>query len=297
MNADTIVLVHGLFMTPLSWEHWIDHYQRQGYRVLAPAWPGMDGDIEALRRDPAPIAKINAHAILDHYDRIIRNLENPPIIMGHSFGGAFAQVLIDRGLGAAGVVIDSAAVRGVLDLPISTLRSGWPLLRNPAQRRKAIALTPGQFHYAFTNTLSEQESRHVYDRYQVPGSRNILLEGASANFNPRTAFRVNFRNSERSPLLFIAGGRDHIIPASTNRANAAKYGKSRAITAFREFPDRSHYTLGQDGWEEVADYALGWAVEHAIPAVTNLTSIRASAADSWLVGDPATARREAGGGS
>jgi pimeloyl-ACP methyl ester carboxylesterase len=277
MNANTIVLVHGLFMTPLCWEHWIDRYQRQGYRVLAPAWPGMDGDIEILRRDPTPIANIDTRAILDHYERIIRNLDEPPIIMGHSFGGAFVQVLIDRGLGAAGVAIDSAAVRGVLDVPFSTLRSGWPLLRNPLQRHKAIALTPGQFHYAFGNTLTEAESRTVYDRYQVPGARNVLLEGAFANVNPRTALRVNFANNQRAPLLFIAGGRDHIVPASTNRSNASKYGKSTAITELREFADRSHYTLGQDGWEAVADFALEWAAGHAAqPRIVEFQSSRAA---------------------
>lgn len=273
MNADTIVLVHGLYMTPLSWEHWIDRYQREGYRVLAPAWPGMDGDVGDLRRDPSPIANLTASAILDHYERIIRDLERPPIIMGHSFGGAFTQILLNRGLGAAGVAIDSAAVRGVLDLPISTLRSGLPLLRNPLRRHAAIALTPRQFHYAFTNTLSEQESRKVYERYQVPGSRSILLEGASANFNPRTALRVDFGNDARAPLLFIAGGRDHIIPASTNRSNAARYGKSKAITAFKEFPDRSHYTLGQEGWEEVADHALSWATEYATAGIGRVSPV------------------------
>jgi pimeloyl-ACP methyl ester carboxylesterase len=127
-------------------------------------------------------------------------------------------------------------------------------------------LTPRQFHYAFTNTMSEVESLKVYERYQVPGSRSVLLEGAAANFNPRTVLRVNYANNDRAPLLFIAGGRDHLIPSSTNRSNAARYGKSTAITAFKEFPERSHFTLGQAGWEEVADHALNWASEHAVSA-------------------------------
>jgi pimeloyl-ACP methyl ester carboxylesterase len=238
----------------------------------------MEGSIESLRRDPTPIATLDTRTILDHYEQIIRNLESPPIIMGHSFGGAFTQVLLDRGLGTAGVSIDSAAIRGVLDLPLSTLRSGWPLLRNPVQRHKAIPLTPGQFHYAFTNTLSEAESFKVFKRYQVPGARNVLLEGASANFNPRTALRVNFRNHDRSPLLFIAGGRDHIVPSSTNSANVAKYGNSRATTELMVFEDRSHFTLGQPGWEDVADYALDWAIEQLTPPVTSVTAIRTATA-------------------
>jgi alpha-beta hydrolase superfamily lysophospholipase len=264
----TIVLIHGLYMTPLSWEHWIERYQRQGFRVLAPAWPGLEGEVEELRRDPSPIARLSVDAILDHYERIIRGLDSPPVIMGHSFGGAFVQVLLDRGLGAAGVAVASATVRGVRDLPLTTIRSNWPLLRNPFARHKAISLSPEQFHYAFTYTISARESAKVYARYAVPGSRNVLLAGAFCNLNPGTALRVDFRKDDRAPLLFIAGGVDHIVPASANKSNVAKYRTSKAITALKEFPDRSHYTLGQDGWEEVADYALTWAAEHASTPVS-----------------------------
>src|SRR5205823_10481854 len=128
---DTVVLIHGLYVTPLSWEGWIQRYLNRGYRVMAPAWPGMEGSVESLRRDPSPIARQSVTEIVDHYERIIRGLDRPPIIMGHSFGGTFLQMLLDRGLGAAGVAVDSGMVRGVLDLPLTTLRSNWPLLRNP----------------------------------------------------------------------------------------------------------------------------------------------------------------------
>jgi pimeloyl-ACP methyl ester carboxylesterase len=260
-SADTIVLIHGLWMTPRSWEQWIDHYTRAGFRVLAPAWPGMDGEVEQLRRDPSPIAKLNVTRIVDHYDRVIRGLDRPPIIMGHSFGGAFTQMLADRGLGAAAVAIDSAPVRGVLRLPFSTLRVAFPVLRSPANRRKAVPLTPEQFHYAFTNTMSREESDRIYGRYHVPAAGGVLFEAALANLNPRSAMRVNFTNSDRAPLLFIAGGADHVAPVSQNKGNAGRYRRSRAITGYHEYPGRAHFTLGQPGWQEVADYALEWAVE------------------------------------
>ena len=261
--ADTIVLIHGLWMTPLSWEHWIDRYKSRGYNVIAPAWPGMDGEVEQLRRDPSPIAKLTATDILDYYERTIRELDKPPIIMGHSFGGAFTQVLLDRGLGAAGVAIDSGPTKGVLKLPLSTLRVGWPVLHNPANKHRAVGLTAKQFHYAFTNTLSDQDSRAVYERYHVPGVGHVLFEGALANASPSSAFRVDYGKDDRAPLLFIAGGDDHIVPAAANRSNLKKYGKSKAVVDYKEFPGRSHYTLGQDGWEEVADYALDWATKNA----------------------------------
>ena len=261
--TNTIVLIHGLWMTPLSWEHWIERYGNRGYEVLAPAWPGMDGTIDALRRDPSPIEHLGIEEIIDHYDQIIRGLDSPPIIMGHSFGGAFTEVLLDRGLGAAGVAIDAAAVKGIAKLPLSTLRSVFPVLRNPANNHRAVALTLPEFQYAFANTMTEKDAAPLFERYAIPGPGRVLFQAALANFNPHAATRVDFGNDDRAPLLVIAGGEDHIVPASVDASTAKHYRKSDATTDYKEFPGRSHFTIGEAGWEEVADYALRWAVEHA----------------------------------
>jgi pimeloyl-ACP methyl ester carboxylesterase len=262
-TSNSIVLIHGLWMTPLSWEQWIDRYASRGYEVLAPAWPGMDGDIEQLRTNPEPIENLGIEDIVDHYDAIIRALDSPPIIIGHSFGGAFTEILLDRGLGAAGVAIDAAAVRGVTRLPFSTLKSAFPVLKSPANRHRAVALTAEQFHYAFANTMDRDASDRAYERYAVPGPGRVLWQGALANFNPHTPDQVDFHNDERAPLLLIAGGADHVVPAAVDRQMAHKQSKSQAITEYKEFAGRSHLTIAQAGWEEVADYALSWAVEHA----------------------------------
>lgn len=263
LQPDTIVLVHGLWMTPLSWEHWIERYTARGYRVLAPAWPGMDGDIEQLRADPSAIENLGIEDIVDHYDAVIRDLDAPPIIIGHSFGGAFTEILLDRGLGSAGVAIDAAAVKGVTKLPFSTLRSAFPVLKSPANNHRAVALTGEQFHFAFTNTMSRAESDEVYNRYAVPGPGRVLWQGALANFNRHTPDRVDFQNGNRAPLLFIAGGADHVVPAAVDRQTAQRQSTSEAVTDYKEFPGRTHFTIGQDGWEEVADYAINWAAAHA----------------------------------
>ena len=262
-SINTIVLIHGLWMTPLSWEHWIERYRERGHEVLAPAWPGMGGTIEELRANPERIEHLGIEDIVDHYEEIIRGLDRDPIIIGHSFGGAFTEILLDRGLGTGGVAIDAAAVRGVTKLPFSTLKSAFPVLRSPANRHRAVALTAEQFHYAFANTMDEDESDRAYERYAVPGPGRVLWQGALANFNRHTPDRVDFQNDERAPLLLIAGGADHVVPAAVDRQMARKQSKSKAITEYKEFPGRSHFTIGQDGWEEVADYALSWAVEHA----------------------------------
>jgi pimeloyl-ACP methyl ester carboxylesterase len=262
-TPDTLVLIHGLWMTPLSWEHWVARYEQAGYRVLAPAWPGMAGSVEQLRADHTPYEHLGVTEIVDAYDAVVQKLDTPPIIMGHSFGGAFVEILLDRGLGAAGVAIDPAPVKGVLRLPLSTLRSSFPVLGNPTNTHKAVMLSPQEFHYSFTNTLSEEESAAVYDRYAVPGPGLVLFQAALANFNPHAATKVDFNNDDRAPLLIIGGGVDHVVPAVVTREAAGHYKNSDALTTYKEFPGRSHYTLGQAGWEEVADYALEWAAKSA----------------------------------
>jgi pimeloyl-ACP methyl ester carboxylesterase len=279
-KPDTVVLIHGLWMTSSSFEGWAERYRAAGLTVLNDGWPGMQGSVEDLRRDPSAIAGLSIKEIIDHYDRLIRGLPQPPIIMGHSFGGAFAQVLVDRGLGSAGVAIDSAAVKGILKLPWSTLRTGWPILRNPLNRRRAVPISVKQFQYRFTNHLSVDASKPLHERYCISAAGRVLFEGASANFKPGAPTKVDFRNDRRAPLLLIAGGIDHVSPPSLNRANFKKYGKSNAVIDFKVFDGRSHFTLGQDGWEAVADYALDWAINHSATDLTTADAQQRSNARS-----------------
>jgi pimeloyl-ACP methyl ester carboxylesterase len=264
----TIVLIHGLWLTPRSWEGWIDRFQKGGYKVIAPAWPGLEGEVEEIRRNPAALKGLRLTTVVDHYDRIIRKLDTPAILMGHSFGGLIVQLLVDRGLGEAGVVIDSAQSPGVPVLPFSTVRATFSVLGNPFTFNKAVSLTPAQFNYAFTNELDPVESKKVYDRLQIPGAARILWDGAFSLLNPNAQSKVNYGNDKRAPLLFIAGGNDHLVPPAINKANVRKYSKSTAKTAYREFPGRTHNTVGQTGWEQVADFALSWALENSHYPVT-----------------------------
>ena len=189
--------------------------------------------------------------------------------MGHSFGGAFTEILLDRGLGASGVAIDAAAVRGITKLPFSTLKSAFPVLKNPANTHRAVMLTFDEFHYAFTNTMTDEAASKAYERYAVPGAGRVLFQGAFANFNPRTPARVDFRKDDRAPLLLIAGGSDDIVPAAVDESTAKHSRTSAAITEYKEFPGRSHFTIGQDGWEEVRLRAAVGRRARAAPAATS----------------------------
>ncbi|MBM2617527.1 alpha/beta hydrolase [Actinoplanes sp. LDG1-06] len=261
----TIVLVHGLWVTPRSWEHWISYYESQGHTVVAPAYPGFEVEVEALRADTTPIATVTVPETIAHLEKIITALPEKPIIMGHSFGGTLTQLLLDRGHGSAGVVIDSAPPEGIYVNPPSQLKSLFPILNNPAKRHQAAGFTAEQWHYAFTNTLSEEDSKAAYDRYAIPAPGSwVWAYGLIANFKPgKQETWVDFGNKERAPLLFIAGGADHIMPASVNKSNAHHYKGEGTVTEFFEFPGRSHWTCAEPGWEQVADKALEWALAHA----------------------------------
>ncbi len=276
---DTIVLIHGLWMTPRSWKAWADRYESRGYTVLAPAWPGLDVEVEALNRDPTPLTKLDVKTVVDHYDGIIRSLDAPPIIMGHSLGGTLVQLLLARGLGAAAVGVAPATVKGVLDLPLSTLRSSRPVLGNPFNRGNATGLSAKQFHYAFGNTVSREESDAIYQRYHVPAANRVLFEIAFANLSRNAPTAVDFANDARPPMLFIAFEKDHVVPPKPIRHNVEKYSRSKAITAYKEFPGRPHFP-GAPGWEEVADYALAWALdptEEEIDGRIHLAGVRRAA--------------------
>src|SRR5215207_954401 len=261
-SPDTIVLIHGFWVTPRSWEHWVTHYQAKGYKVLAPAYPGFEVEVESLNEDPTPIEQVTVPQIIARLEEVVGGLDVPPILMGHSAGGVFTQVLLDHGYGACGVAINSAPTEGVKRVPLSQIRATFPVLRNPANRHKAVGITWEQWHYAFANTFSEEESRALYERYHIPASGPIFWGSALANVHPgRDDSWVDYKNDARAPLLFIAGSQDHLMPPSLQRSNAKHY-KSDTLTEVKEF-DGPHLLPAAPGWEEVADHALSWAVSHA----------------------------------
>jgi pimeloyl-ACP methyl ester carboxylesterase len=251
MRSQTIVFIHGMYMNPLCWEGWVDTFSARGYTCLAPAWPGRDQPVELLcQNHPDPqLGQLTLSNVLDHYTGVIKKLDEKPVIIGHSMGALAVQLLLQKDLAAAGVAIDSAPPMGVITTKWSFLKSNWPHITPFASQSSPIEMTFERFQYTFVNGLPLVEQRAAYDRYVVPESRRVPRESLTA--------RVDFKKPH-APLLLIAGSADHIIPASLNRSNYARYKKSPSVTGFKEFPGRTHFTIGQNGWEEVAGYILAW---------------------------------------
>jgi pimeloyl-ACP methyl ester carboxylesterase len=258
MHTNNIVLIHGLWMTPRSLEGWTDHFLERGFNVHAPPWPGMDRDIHALRRDPRSYERLGIRQLVDHYERLVQELDSPPIIMGHCLGGLVAQALVARGLGSCGIALAPTPPKGVWRMPWSTLRVVAPQLIHRLDGYGGVALTPRQFHYAFMGDSTRAASDGAYQRYAVPAAAQLLLRVGLSNFNPY-AETVNVLRNKRPPLLLVAGEHDRFVPPSIVRSNYRLYRRSSAVTEYLEYAGRTHLLICQDGWREIADHALEWA--------------------------------------
>ena len=259
-----VVFIHGLWLHSSSWTPWVDLFRDQGYAPIAPGWPGDPDTVAEARANPDAIAGHGIDDVTQHYAAIIEGLPEQPILIGHSFGGMFAQKLLGQGLAAGAVAIDAAQFKGVLPLPLSTLRSGFPVLKNPANAKRAVSLTAEQFRYAFGNAVTPEESDELYERWAIPAPGKPLFEAASANFNPHSPATVDTANELRGPLLLMAGGKDHTIPPAITHSECKKYRHSDAVTELHEFPERAHSLTIDSGWREVADVALAWLARQSL---------------------------------
>jgi non-heme chloroperoxidase len=259
-----VVFIHGLWLHSDSWAAWVDLFRENGYNPVAPGWPGDSDSVGETRDHPESVAGKGIDEIVDHYAQAIAALPAKPIVIGHSFGGLLAQRLLGRDLAAGGVAIDAAPIQGVIYLPPSALRVASIGLRNPANRNRAVSLTAKQFRYGFGNAIPAEESADLYARWAIPSPAKPLFEAAAANLTPGSPAKIDVHNAKRGPLLLIAGGKDHTVPAAITRQTLKRYRKSSAVTDFKEFHDRGHSLALDSGWREVADYALAWLKRHSL---------------------------------
>jgi pimeloyl-ACP methyl ester carboxylesterase len=257
-SATPVIFIHGLWVHSSAWQPWIDYFDAAGYSASAPGWPGDPETVEAARANPDAIADHGIDEVTEHYASIIRGLDQPPIVIGHSFGGMIAEKLLGEDLAAAAIGIDAAQIKGVLPLPLSALRVTFPVFKNPANEHRAVSLTEDQFHYAFGNGIPPEESNELYAKWTIPAPGKPLFQAAVANFNPHSEAAVNTHNDTRGPLLLIAGGKDHTVPDAITKSTFKQYRKSEATTEILEFDDRGHSLTMDHGWQEIADACLAW---------------------------------------
>jgi pimeloyl-ACP methyl ester carboxylesterase len=254
----TIVFIHGLWLHSTSWAPWQEHFAQAGYPSIAPEWPGTPDTVAGARAHPESIADHGIDDVTAHYIGIIENLDEAPILIGHSFGGMIAEKILGLGHAAAAIGIDAAQIKGVLPLPLSALHSTQPVFKNPENLHRAVSLTAKEFRYGFGNAISEDESHTLWQQWAIPAPGKPLFEAAAANFSLHSPASVEVRNSERGPLLLIAGGKDHTVPEVITKATLKQYRHSPAVTDLIDFPDRGHSLTIDHGWREVADTGLAW---------------------------------------
>jgi pimeloyl-ACP methyl ester carboxylesterase len=259
-----VVFIHGLWIHSSAWKPWQDLFQNAGYETFAPGWPGDLATVEETRLNEAGLAGVGLDDITAAYRKIIADLPSKPIVVGHSFGGLIAQKLLAAGDARAAVAIDPGQIKGVKALPFAEIRSGLPVLKNPSNKHKAVSLTAKQFRYGFGNAISESESDELHEKWSIPGPGLPLFEASAANFSKTSPAEVDTHTSNRGPLLFIAGGKDHTVPETVVEAAYSLYANSSAVTELQVFPDRGHSLVLDSGWREIADASLSWLTAHSL---------------------------------
>jgi pimeloyl-ACP methyl ester carboxylesterase len=257
-TATPVVFIHGLWLLPSSWDRWAALFEEAGYVALTPDWPDDPETVEGARAEPEVLANKTLKQVADHTTQIITALDRTPVVMGHSTGGLLAEMLAGQGLSAVTVAIDPGIFRGVLPLPLSTLRGVGPILVNPRNRRRAITFTFDEFRYGWTNALDEEEAMELYDEFHVAGSGIALAQMGNANLNPWTEAKVDTKNPDRGPLLIIEGEKDHTVPWAIAHAAYKRQKRNPGVTEIVKVPNRGHSLTIDHGWREVAETALAF---------------------------------------
>lgn len=262
-----VVFVHRLWLLAGSWDRWKELFESAGYAPVAVDWPGDQADHAAAHAQADSLAGTSVAAVADHVEEVIAGLDRRPIVIGHSFGGLLVQILAGRGLAAATVSIDPAPSRGVLPLPISSLKGAFPVLGNPLNYKRTVTLTFDEFRFGFANAVSEEEARELYRTFHTPAPGRPLFQAATANLNPWARTRAEKKNADRGPMLVVTGEKDNIVPfALANAAYKLQRRNKHHATEIVEIPDAGHSLVIDHHWRQVADAALAFLARHGLTA-------------------------------
>jgi len=268
------MFIHGAWLSARSWENFGEFFEARGYDVSAPEWPRKEGDVAELRESTDEIKGLGLNEIVDHYEEQIQGLDEAPVLIGHSFGGLIVELLLDRGLGRAGVAMSPAPPKGILVLPFSSLKAASPALAHPSRWHGVVPLTLEEFTFGFVNTFTPEAAADAFERYAVPETGQIFYEAGFANFHLHPPTEVHFKRDERAPLLIVGAEKDNTVPASLAKKQFEKYEKSDAQTDYIEFAGRPHLMMAAEGWDEIAQQIDGWitSVLAESPVESEITS-------------------------
>lgn len=258
IQSKHVVFITGAFVSHSGWDNWKTYFESKGYNTIAPPWLYKEGTVAELKsRHPDPqLASLTLSRLVDHYADIIAKLPEKPILVGHSFGGLLVQLLLQRGLGAAGVAIHSVPPAGVISLELSFYRATWGPLGLLTNVNKPFLMSFPQWQYAFTKGMPLEEQKASYEQCVIPESKRVARGGLTP------AAKVDFKKPH-APLLIMSGSEDHIMPAALNYRNFRKYSQTNgSVTEYKENKGRNHYVLGLPTWKEDADYILEWLEKH-----------------------------------
>ncbi len=261
-SPQPVVFIHGLWLHATSWDPWVELFTEKGYQPIAPGWPGDGPTVEQTRANADAVAGHGIEDVTENYRRYIEELNDLPVVIGHSFGGLIAEKLLGENYAAAAIGIDAAQIKGVLPLPLSSIKVTLPVFKDPSNQHKAVALTAEQFKYGFGNTLTDEESTAIWEKWTIPSPAKPLFEAAEANFSLHSPAKVSTRNQNRGPLLLTMGGEDHTVPEVITKATLKQYKHSVAETDVVEFADRGHSLTVDHGWRDVANTCLEWLDKH-----------------------------------
>jgi pimeloyl-ACP methyl ester carboxylesterase len=257
-HGTPVVFIHGLWLHATSWEPWLQLFEEAGYRPFAASWPGEAETVELTRANPDSVADRGIDDIAAHIADVIDDCGSHAIVIGHSLGGMIAEKLLGQDKCAAAIAIDAAQIKGVLPLPLSTLRATLPVFKSPANKHRSVSLSADEFRYSFANAVSLNESDALYEKWAIPSPGKPLFEAATANFVTASPAAVETVNPDRGPLLLIMGGKDHTVPEAITKSTLKQYRHSPAVTDLLEFADRGHSLTVDSGWRDVADACLTW---------------------------------------
>lgn len=250
-HSKTIVLIHGNFVNNNTWTDWSSDYKQKGYTVYTPANPGHDGNPKDLRANVHPaLEKTGFKEIVNNLAEIIDKLPEKPLIIGHSMAGMAVLKLVEMGKAVAAVNIDGAPPKNVFP-PFQTLKTVLPAFGFFSFKSYFMG-SRKWYDYAFFNTIPEAEKAKAYEKYAVPESHKVSRQLVLDSFSD-----IDFKKPH-VPILFIAGGQDHIFPATLTQAISNRYSDLNSRVDLKIYENKSHFICGEPGWQSISDDILNW---------------------------------------